>query len=210
LTSRRICAHVSRIAIVVGLCVLAGVSAARAQEMEPAQLRLDPTLRSLLEDVTGPAPGVVPITVDEELRRQRLDAQAKLIALDAAADPPLVTVLVRTDGREPAFQTAGGHVGAQRDDIYAVELPVPALGVLASLSGVIRVEAAPIFYPDNDVAGRSPAVDGTGAHLVRAETGLDGSAVVIGIIDTGIDPEHQDFRNPDGTTRIEALFDAQG
>ena len=37
--------------------------------------------------------------------------------------------------------------------------------------------------------------------------GLKGRCVIIGIIDTGIDWRHEDFRNSDGTTRIKALLD---
>lgn len=36
----------------------------------------------------------------------------------------------------------------------------------------------------------------------RKETGADGEGVVVGIIDTGIDITHPDFRNDDGSTRI--------
>lgn len=37
--------------------------------------------------------------------------------------------------------------------------------------------------------------------------GLTGAGVIVGIIDSGIDYAHPDFRNPDGTTRILYLWD---
>lgn len=37
--------------------------------------------------------------------------------------------------------------------------------------------------------------------------GLDGSGVIVGIIDTGIDFTHPDFRNDDGSTRILSIWD---
>lgn len=40
--------------------------------------------------------------------------------------------------------------------------------------------------------------------------GLTGSGVIVGIIDSGIDYTHPDFRNPDGTTRILSLWDQNG
>ena len=40
--------------------------------------------------------------------------------------------------------------------------------------------------------------------------GLRGSGVIIGIIDSGIDYTHPDFRNPDGTSRIMYLWDQLG
>ena len=36
---------------------------------------------------------------------------------------------------------------------------------------------------------------------------LDGSGVLVGIVDSGIDIFHPDFRNEDGTTRIRELWD---
>ncbi len=41
----------------------------------------------------------------------------------------------------------------------------------------------------------------------RAETARAGAGAVVGVIDTGIDPDHPDFQNLDGTTRIAWLLD---
>ncbi len=53
-----------------------------------------------------------------------------------------------------------------------------------------------------------PAVGGTAWHN-GLETGwsVNGKGVLVGIIDTGIDPYHPDFKNPDGSTRIAFLWD---
>ena len=40
-----------------------------------------------------------------------------------------------------------------------------------------------------------------------AKYGVTGSNVIIAILDRGIDWKNADFRNPDGTTRIEYIFD---
>ena len=45
------------------------------------------------------------------------------------------------------------------------------------------------------------------AGSFRQKTGLDGRGVVVGIVDTGIDARHEDFRNADGTTRIAWMLD---
>lgn len=47
----------------------------------------------------------------------------------------------------------------------------------------------------------------TRTDQVRAEYGLTGDGVLIAIFDRGIDYEHPDFRNPDGTTRILFIYD---
>lgn len=43
--------------------------------------------------------------------------------------------------------------------------------------------------------------------VTRGNQGLTGKGVLVGIIDSGIDYSHPDFRNPDGTSRIVALWD---
>lgn len=43
--------------------------------------------------------------------------------------------------------------------------------------------------------------------VTRGNQGLSGRGVLIGIIDSGIDYSHPDFRNSDGTSRIVALWD---
>ena len=45
------------------------------------------------------------------------------------------------------------------------------------------------------------------ADQARAKYGLTGANVIGAIFDRGIDWRHDDFRNPDGTTRIEAILD---
>jgi subtilisin family serine protease len=45
------------------------------------------------------------------------------------------------------------------------------------------------------------------ATQAKQQYNLSGKGVIVGIIDTGIDWRHQDFRNADGTTRIKALLD---
>ena len=59
----------------------------------------------------------------------------------------------------------------------------------------------------------------TAVDLVRAETrtdeavslyGVSGSGVIVAVLDRGIDWTHDDFRNPDGTTRIKWMLDMTG
>ncbi len=62
-------------------------------------------------------------------------------------------------------------------------------GVIEQLAGVVRVERAPVFYPE-----LNSAVPVTGAPSVWAGTpGYAGDGVTIGIIDSGIDYTHADF-----------------
>src|SRR6059036_1926332 len=47
----------------------------------------------------------------------------------------------------------------------------------------------------------------TGADAAEAKYAASGAGVAIAIMDRGIDWDHPDFINPDGTTRIKWLYD---
>lgn len=51
------------------------------------------------------------------------------------------------------------------------------------------------------------ADDWVGGHAFRSETGLDGTGVVIGIVDTGLDVTHADLRDADGKSRVRYMLD---
>jgi subtilisin family serine protease len=92
------------------------------------------------------------------------------------------------------------------DGIYAVELPVSEIETLAATPGVEYVEAGRELGPL--LVSSVPA---TRANLVHNPTngtpGFDGSDVIVGIVDFGLDFTLDDFRRPDGTTRVAFLWD---
>ena len=68
-------------------------------------------------------------------------------------------------------------------------------------------------HPDLDLVVGPPlrpllniAKKWTRTDVLRKDTGLDGTGVAVGVIDTGIDILHPDFRKADGTTRIKWLL----
>lgn len=64
------------------------------------------------------------------------------------------------------------------------------------VSCINEVQAVPsYFYTENELEEE------------RSVFPLLGNGVLVGIVDSGIDYENSDFRNPDGTTRIVALWD---
>lgn len=98
---------------------------------------------------------------------------------------------------------------------YAV-LTVPD-GLVDAVSQLEEIEyiEKPKRYFYSRIPSLSPILN-TGADmltdaciypLTRREPYLSGSGILIAVLDSGIDYERQDFRNPDGTTRILALWD---
>ncbi|MDE0772251.1 MAG: S8 family peptidase [Salibacteraceae bacterium] len=105
----------------------------------------------------------------------------------------------------------GLHAGIlkyQYDDIMAIRIPQNTLGDLVSLKGLIKAEIhnTPMEVMDA-TAIQLTSVDTVHAGGGSLQQAYTGNGVVVGIIDSGIDPTHPDFKNDDGTTRILAFWD---
>ena len=152
-----------------------------------------------------------------------------LVAPDATADVDVTAAAIARLGSSSVEMLSARTHG---DEVRAlVELPVgadpvalgvrplfPGFGVLtgdsARVAGFVlahpevRVELSPPLRPKLDLA-----VPYIAAEHARMEgqgpggTTLDGTGVYVGIVDTGLDVTHRDFRDADGHTRVAWLLD---
>lgn len=122
--------------------------------------------------------------------------------LAAAGSVGLAVVTVRIPGGAARLRQLGFPASELAGDVAALTATAAELRRLIEVPEVIRIEERRLLYPHLDVS--TPA---TGAPAARAETGLDGTGVVVGLVDTGIDFRHPDFRTADGKTRLAALLD---
>ncbi|MBI4468088.1 MAG: S8 family peptidase [Acidobacteria bacterium] len=180
---------------------------ATAQDSTVFEHKLSPLLRGLRES----------LTVAKRRARSSQDQGAALrrfsgltpIEVDDRAEPH-ISVLAELHGQDTsAIEALGLTSRARVGSIVAITLPLSSLDALAALPSVKSLEpvtyeqirSAPASQP-NDLAIPASKID-----RARNALGLNGRGVVVGVIDTGIDIAHPDFRNPDGTTRIRALWD---
>lgn len=158
-------------------------------------------------------------TVDPLLRRlaaQRQDKSGapalgleRLIAVEETADAadPRISVLLRLDGPLPDLGGVPGLVvGSVRGDIATARLPLSALPRLESVAGIGRIEAARRLRPLLDLAVPAGKVD----QVWTGAPAYTGDGVLVGVVDSGLDWQHDDFQNADGTTRIVAIWDQYG
>ncbi|MBO6576777.1 MAG: S8 family serine peptidase [Rhodothermales bacterium] len=129
-------------------------------------------------------------------------------------------VHLKIRARNPALaasavaQVGGSSALVPGTDILTAIVPLAAVRRLASTPGVVRLELARRVRPMGTAARRNDlAVASVNADQVHAGTGLsqgyDGSGVILGVIDTGIDWRHLDFTDPDDPTqsRVWAIWD---
>lgn len=123
-----------------------------------------------------------------------------------AAAPSLrshTKVLVELSGDEPP-RTPGQRWARVAEGFWSVELATDAVAALADSPAVRFVEAPRPFSPM--LVGSVPATRADAVHAM-AQGGRTGAGVVVGIIDFGLDVTLDDFRHPDGTTRVAYLWD---
>jgi hypothetical protein len=119
-----------------------------------------------------------------------------------------VHVMLKTKGGVGDLKNILNKVAAVSGDIVGGTVRVRDISKLQASSSVIRAEIAPRCHPLLDLARPAVKVD-----QVFNSSCLDGSGVLEGIVDTGIDWKHTDFQSltpsqtPSGKSRIKFIWD---
>ncbi|ABS26014.1 S8 family peptidase [Anaeromyxobacter sp. Fw109-5] len=153
---------------------------------------LDPRLQALIERKRR---GFIP-------RATASTDRGEIPVIARVADPAAWRALA--DIRE------GTELGPARDGGVLVtgRVPVDRIESLRQEPTVLSLKAATLLRPTLDATTRSMGARKT--LLPAGARGAQGQGVVIGVIDFGCDFVHRNFRNPDGSTRLLALWDQDG
>ena len=99
----------------------------------------------------------------------------------------------------------GGVVRTIAGGIVTARVPSSALLEIAASASVRRVQGATPLRPFNDAASQSIEADRVWTAPPQGQSSYTGKGVIVGIIDSGIDWTHPDFRDPDDTTKTRIL-----
>lgn len=134
----------------------------------------------------------------------------ELLQKKASATTEQIDVFIKGDITEISqiCQQVNGRFKHSCGNIAAVKIPATSLALFAASPKIQRIEAYPTHYqPMNDTMLRNNNIYPVHSGMSPLTQGYDGTGVVMGIIDTGIDFSHPDFRDSLGNTRIKALWD---
>lgn len=150
-----------------------------------------------------------PVVQHQIVQPSKMNFGLKRKLLDKANDLREISVLVKGNVDEIRTKTTelGGVFKNAAGDIASIRIPLNKIEELAKIASVQRIESNDYkLQPMNDQAVRNN-------HALEVQNGFglpqgyDGTGVVVGIIDEGIDYTHPDFRDEYGRTRIKFLWD---
>ena len=127
-------------------------------------------------------------------------------AEDAESDVSVFIKSVDANITRSNIQDAGGQVHTIIGNIITASISPSSIGVIAGGEEVVFVEAGKPVKSSNDIAGSEVSV-GEAHAGTQLPAGYTGSGVIVGIIDTGIDYNHEDFMDADGNSRILSIWD---
>lgn len=100
----------------------------------------------------------------------------------------------------------GGKVRTANGNIITATVPIQAIEAISEALEVIFIEAGKPIGLSTDVAGEELGVQETHGGL-GLPSGYSGKGIIIGIVDTGVDYRHEDFKDENGNNRILAIWD---
>lgn len=114
-------------------------------------------------------------------------------------------IIIKYHGSLELIADILGAVAERLNENYAI-LTMP----ISQIPNIINIPNVEFYELPKNVAfqlQRSMNAARIRSVQLPASYGLTGKGILVGIIDSGIDYTHPDFRNPDGTTRILYLWD---
>ena len=122
----------------------------------------------------------------------------------------LVDLIVEGDVPAELLRSRGIEINTRTGRLMTARCPLPLLPDLLDLPGIERVQVAERCKPNLNLSAGDVGVTAVRTVPPPSFSGQTGSGVLVGVVDTGIDYAHGDFKKPDGTTRLVSIWDQTG
>lgn len=131
-------------------------------------------------------------------------------AIERSTENEKIALFIKGDCEKVKLLTesVGGIYKYGRNNISAISISKNKLSTLLNDKAVNRIEATnrkAVLLNDSAVVNNGILPIHTGQ--LPLTQGYDGTGVIIGVIDSGIDIDHPDFKNTDSTSRILFIWD---
>lgn len=122
--------------------------------------------------------------------------------------PNMVSCFLKVDKSADLSQLIeyGVIINTITDDVLSVSIPIDVLGEVSSLNYIHRIEMATSLDWACDSVKVFVGADKLISGLNKKQTKLTGKGVIIGVIDSGIDFYHKEFRDINDTTKSKILY----
>jgi minor extracellular serine protease Vpr len=104
------------------------------------------------------------------------------------------------------IENAGGFVNTVTENIVTAQVPKNAIMDVAESSSVKRIKLASPLKRRNDEAIKHVRANKVHNGSPPLNSSYTGENVIVGIIDSGIDWEHEDFRDPEDNTKSRIMY----
>lgn len=124
----------------------------------------------------------------------------------------VMDLMVEGEASDSELEALGVLIGSRLSTgVRTIRVPLSRLDELRAMPGLSSLVASRPVKMLNDSS--VPGTLATPNYWTAAPpnfTGAAGANVVVGIVDSGVDWSHGDFKNPDNTTRILSIWDQNG
>ena len=119
----------------------------------------------------------------------------------------LVEVIIRYNGNiENIIESLGGTAEILSSSFAIVQIPQDNIEKLEDYTEIEYIELPKNLFFMLEQGKRSSCITIDNSNI----DGLTGEDVIVGIIDSGIDYQNRMFKNSDGTTRIDSIYEVGG
>jgi minor extracellular serine protease Vpr len=186
--------------------VIAAFGAAPAAT--PAQLKMDPGLRMVLERARESAARGLPLRSSSRFAALTSPASPFDVRLDAGERDPALSVFMRLEHERDADALAalGAQILLQRGELVMARIPLSNVEPVAELPAVRALALSQRWNAVLDSSRVRLGVKDVQQGAGGLPQAYQGTGVLVGVLDSGLDYTHQDFRTAAGT-RLKGLFD---
>lgn len=205
--------HLLLLLPVVALWAVVAVAQTAAVGQEHRE-KLSITTQMFLDEMAGD----ISLAENADLRsgsRGMLPEPARRYAAPEVIDgKAYIPSFVWVDGEDDiALLEREGVIVEERFDagLLTTLIPIDRIEEVAGIPGVKRIEVSSVMQPATDEARKTTRVGDVlgyteAAVAANLPKGYDGSGVIVGVIDRGIDMDHIAFQDKDGNTRIKRAY----